>query len=83
MDTRTRIGQRLQEARKAKGMTQQDVADKSGVTRTTVSKIEAGRFNAGVDIVDKLARAMDASLDIVPAEGAGREDSRRPAQAGG
>ena len=69
MDTRTRIGQRLQEARKAKGMTQQDVADKSGVTRTTVSKIEAGRFNAGVDIVDKLARAMGASLDIVPAEG--------------
>ena len=69
MDTRTRIGQRLQEARKAKGMTQQDVADKSGVTRTTVSKIEAGRFNAGVDIVDKLARAIDASLDIVPAEG--------------
>ena len=69
MDTRTRIGQRLQESRKAKGMTQQDVADKSGVTRTTVSKIEAGRFNAGVDIVDKLARAMGASLDIVPAEG--------------
>lgn len=69
MDTRARIGQRLQEARKAKGMTQQDVADKSGVARTTVSKIEAGRFNAGVDIVDKLARAMDASLDIVPAEG--------------
>ena len=68
MDTRTRIGQRLQEARKAKGMTQQDVADKSGVTRTTVSKIEAGRFNAGVDIVDKLARAIDASLDIVPEE---------------
>lgn len=69
MDTRTRIGQRLQESRKAKGMTQQDVADKSGVTRTTVSKIEAGRFNAGVDIVDKLARAMGASLDIVPAGG--------------
>ena len=50
-------------------MTQQDVADKSGVTRTTVSKIEAGKFNAGVDIVDRLARAMGASLDIVPAEG--------------
>jgi transcriptional regulator with XRE-family HTH domain len=53
-------------------MTQQDVADKSGVTRTTVSKIEAGKFNAGVDIVDRLARAMGASLDIVPAE----EDDR-------
>lgn len=68
-DTRTRIGQRLQEARKEKGMTQQDVASKSGVTRTTVSKIEAGKFNAGVDVVDKLARAMGARLDIVPMKG--------------
>lgn len=68
-DARNRIGQRLQEVRKAQGMTQQDVADKSGVTRTTVSKIEAGKFNAGVDIVDRLARSMGASLDIVPAEG--------------
>lgn len=68
-DARNRIGQRLQEVRKDKGMTQQDVSAKSGVTRTTVSKIEAGKFNAGVDIVDRLARAMGASLDIVPAEG--------------
>lgn len=36
------IGRRLQEARKARGLTQQDAADHIGVARTTITAIEKG-----------------------------------------
>ena len=36
------LGQRLQEARKARGFTQQQIADKLGVARTTLIAIEKG-----------------------------------------
>lgn len=41
VDPRT-VGLRLQEARKARGLTQQDVADQLGLARTTVVAIEKG-----------------------------------------
>src|SRR5688572_5881997 len=37
-----KVGKRLQEARKARGLTQQDAADHLGVARTTVTAIEKG-----------------------------------------
>ncbi len=40
-----RIGQFIQEQRKAHGMTQQDLADKLGVTNKAVSKWEKGIFD--------------------------------------
>lgn len=36
------LGQRLQESRKARGMTQQDVANELGMARTTVTALEKG-----------------------------------------
>lgn len=36
------LGQRLQESRKARGLTQQDVANELGVARTTVTALEKG-----------------------------------------
>ena len=37
-----RGGQAIQRIRKERGMTQEDLADKSGITSNTVSRIERG-----------------------------------------
>ena len=37
-----RLGRRLQEARVARGLTQQDLADSLGLARTTITAIEKG-----------------------------------------
>ena len=42
MNERERIGARIAELRKSLGMTQEDLAGKCGLQRTTVSKIERG-----------------------------------------
>ena len=36
------LGQRLQEARRARGLTQQDVADSLELARTTITALEKG-----------------------------------------
>ncbi len=36
------LGQRLQDSRKARGLTQQDVANELGMARTTVTALERG-----------------------------------------
>ncbi len=50
------IGRRLQEARKARGLTQQDVADVLEVARTTVTALEKGERRTRPDELIKMAR---------------------------
>ena len=50
------IGRRLQEARKARGLTQQDVADSLEVARTTVTALEKGERRTRPDELIKMAR---------------------------
>lgn len=50
------IGRRLQEARKARGLTQQDVADSLEVARTTVTALEKGERRTRPDELLKMAR---------------------------
>lgn len=54
IDPRT-LGQRIAEARKARGVTQQDVADFLDVSRPTYIAIEKGERNTSADEVRKLA----------------------------
>lgn len=50
------MGRRLQEARKARGLTQQDVADSLEVARTTVTALEKGERRTRPDELIKMAR---------------------------
>ncbi len=50
------IGRRLQEARKARGLTQQDVADSLEIARTTVTALEKGERRTRPDELIKMAR---------------------------
>ena len=65
MTERERIGARIAELRKLKGLTQEQLAEKAGFTRSNVYNVEAGRYSVGIDILAKLAEALDASVEII------------------
>lgn len=54
-----RLGANLLAARKRLGLTQEDVAERSGVHATEVSRIEAGKRDPQVSTVERLAAAVE------------------------
>ena len=51
----------LRVAREAKLLTQQELADASGVNRSTISQLEAGSRNAHLRTIRRLAEVLDVS----------------------
>ena len=49
--------------RKLKGLTQAEVAERAGISRTNISRFESGEYNPKLEMLVKLATAMD--LDIL------------------
>lgn len=62
MEARERIGWNLRKVRTGKRVTQENLAVDAAVDRTTISGIERGEYNASVDLLDRLAKAL--SVDI-------------------
>ena len=46
-------------------MTQQQLAEKVGVTRQTIVAIEKGKYSPSLDLAFRLARAFDVPLEAV------------------
>lgn len=59
------IGQRLRGARRARGLTQQEVADVLGVARTTLVAIEKGERRARAGELVQLAQIYDQPLNVL------------------
>jgi DNA-binding XRE family transcriptional regulator len=55
------VGHRLAEVRRARGFTQQQVADRMGVTKGRVSQIEQGKVS-GQEVVARYAAALGGRL---------------------
>jgi transcriptional regulator with XRE-family HTH domain len=53
------LGSRLREARERLGLTQEQVAERSGVHATEVSRIEAGKRDLQVSTLRRLAEAVE------------------------
>jgi putative transcriptional regulator len=53
----------LREARVARGLTQEQLADLVGVTRKTINTVERGVFLPSTVLALKLARALGASVE--------------------
>mgnify|MGYP002405083448 CR=1 FL=1 len=64
MDLR-KNGKLLCDLRKAKGMTQKQVADKSGILPKTVSKWETGHGFPDVSTVSAIAELLGVSTDTI------------------
>ncbi|WP_018798933.1 helix-turn-helix domain-containing protein [Salinispora arenicola] len=57
----TIVGHRLAQVRRTRGLTQQQVADRMGVTKGRISQIEQGKIS-GQDIVARYATALGGRL---------------------
>ena len=55
------VGHRLAEVRRARGLTQQQVAERMGVTKGRVSQIERGKIS-GQDVLARCAAALGGRL---------------------
>ena len=63
MDQR-KIGEHLKELRKAKGVTQEVLADQLGVSRRTVSRWETGSNMPDLDIIVLLADYYESNFHL-------------------
>lgn len=62
------VGARLRELRKARKLTQDQLADRTGIARTDISGIENDRISVGPARVASLAAALEVSaLELQPA----------------
>ena len=59
------IGKRIAEERAKLGLSQTDLANLSGINRATIAKIELGRWSVGIDILGKIADAMNLKVDLI------------------
>jgi transcriptional regulator with XRE-family HTH domain len=77
MDLRQVFAVNLRRRRHAKGLSQEDLAHEAGVNRSYMSTLERGASYPGLEIIGKLAAALDvepAALLKLPAK---RSSSRR------
>lgn len=58
-----RIGEKLLQLRKSQKMTQEDVAEKIGITRSTVSNYEVGRRAPHITDLKRYAAIFNVGLD--------------------
>ena len=56
---------RVRELRIGRGLTQEEIAERVGVSRQTIISIEVGRYNPSIVLAYKLARAFDQSIEEV------------------
>ena len=56
------FGARVREFRKARGMTQSELSEVTGINRITISKIERGREDIGIVRLTRLAASLEVAL---------------------
>lgn len=56
---------RIAELRKAHRLTQQDLADRVGVTRQTIISLENGRYNPSIALAFKLSRTFGQTIEEI------------------
>lgn len=59
MEIREVFARNLRTARLAKGLSQEELAHRADIDRTYISSLERGIYNASIDVVDRLAKALE------------------------
>lgn len=65
MVERQRIGVRIRELRQKQNIDARTLAIKAGIDASNLSRIEQGRYSVGLDILAKIANALNARVEIV------------------
>lgn len=61
---RERMGKDIRAIRMERGMSQTELATAAGITIANLSRIEAGKFSVGLDILNKIAIALGVTLKM-------------------
>lgn len=59
------FGRNVRQARKDKGWTQEQLAFEAGVKRAYLSEVENGQRNVSLDVVEKLAKALEVGASLL------------------
>jgi transcriptional regulator with XRE-family HTH domain len=62
MDIKKEFGKRLYQLRKEKKMSQETLAELSELNRPYISAIEQGKRNVSLEVIEKLARALEIEI---------------------
>ncbi len=62
MDIKQRLGLKIKELRKLKGLSQEKLANLADIDRTYLPTIEKGERNVSIEVVEKLAKALDVKV---------------------
>jgi transcriptional regulator with XRE-family HTH domain len=76
MEIRDVVAINLRHLRKAKGLSQEDLAGKAGIDRTYVSALERGLYAVTVDVMAKLAEALEVDEAEIVRRPQGRKQKR-------
>ncbi len=57
-----RFGNRVRELRREKNLTQEGLADKSGLHYTYIGVVERGQKNVSLENIEKIVKALNVSL---------------------
>jgi transcriptional regulator with XRE-family HTH domain len=63
-DYRLKIGDALRNIREKKGYSQDELAEAMNINRSTISKIENGKFNLSLDYLSKFSWFLDFDLQL-------------------
>lgn len=64
-ETRTRIGQRVKALRLMANLSQDDLAQRAGLQRTHIGRIEGGKYAVNVETLQAIAEALGMTVDII------------------
>ena len=65
MNLKQKTAELIRSTRKAKGLTQKDLALKMGIGEPTINHYESGRQNLTVDTISKLGDALGVEFAII------------------
>ena len=64
-DCRIKIGETIREIREKRGYNQEQLAEIMKVSRTTISKIESGKFNCSIDYLSKFSWFLEFDISLL------------------
>lgn len=61
---RKRVGERLKSLRTEKKISMRELAEKTGMNISNISRIENGKISPTLDVLDKLAQALGTTIKL-------------------
>lgn len=61
-DLKAKFGRRLRQLREEKGLTQEQIAFRARLSREYLSRIESGKRNVSLDVIERLSEALGVDV---------------------